>query len=127
MTNEKFDSAHLKAQGLTTTSYQAGTKIFSSGEAGDCMYVVESGAVEIATFGTVLDTIGPNDILGEMALIDGAARSATATATQPSTVIAIDKVTFRNLTRDNPDFALEIMGRLVERLRRMNHAQIYFK
>ncbi len=91
------------------------------------MYVVESGAVEIATFGTVLDTIGPNDILGEMALIDGAARSATATATQPSTVIAIDKVTFRNLTRDNPDFALEIMGRLVERLRRMNHAQIYFK
>ncbi len=127
MTDNGFDIEMLTAQGLEPQYFEAGAKIFASGDAGDCMYVVESGAIEIATFGTVLDTIGAGDILGEMALIDGAPRSASATAKEQTKVVAIDKQAFRKMTQSNPDFALDIMARLVDRLRRMNHAQLYFK
>ncbi|MGH1419643.1 MAG: cyclic nucleotide-binding domain-containing protein [Hyphomicrobiaceae bacterium] len=127
MTENPLNIELLISQGLQSQSFEPGAKIFASGDAGDCMFVVQSGTIEIATFGKVLDTIGTGDILGEMALIDGAPRSATATAKEPSKVIAIDKQAFRKMTQNNPDFALDIMARLVDRLRRMNEAQIYFK
>ncbi len=127
MTSAGFKIDFLTEQGLETKSYNEGDEIFASGDPGDHMYVVESGNVEIRTFGSTLDQVGTNDIFGEMAVIDGGPRSASAVATTATKVIAIDKAAFRKISQEDPDFALEVMRRLVERLRRMNHAQIYFK
>lgn len=65
-------------------STPAGTCIFSEGDAADCAYLLKSGNVEISTLRddtkVILITLGPNQIFGELALIDGSPRSATATA-----------------------------------------------
>ena len=66
----------------TPFSYEAGTTIFEIGDPGDSMYVIEDGLVEIVHSEAegALGSLGPGEIFGEMALVTGAARSATARA-----------------------------------------------
>jgi CRP-like cAMP-binding protein len=85
--------------------------------------VVRTGKVDVITFGTVLETIGPNGIFGEMALIDDGPRSAAALASEPTEVAVIDKAMFHTLIRQEPEFALKIMQLLTERIRRLGPAR----
>ncbi|MGH8497953.1 MAG: cyclic nucleotide-binding domain-containing protein [Methylococcales bacterium] len=61
-----------------------GRVIFTEGDPGDCAYIIEEGRVEITTVHRekiiVLSTLEPGDLFGEMSLIDGGPRSATARA-----------------------------------------------
>ena len=82
------------------------------------MYVVRSGKVGILAGGAVLENIGPNGTFGEMALIDGALRSATAVAREPTEVAVIDEKAFLYLVQKDPAFALDLLRRLTARLRR---------
>ena len=82
------------------------------------MYVVRSGEVAVLSAGAVLETIGPNGTFGEMALIDGAPRSATAVAREPTEVAVIDEKAFLYLVQKDPAFALDLLRRLTARLRR---------
>jgi CRP-like cAMP-binding protein len=59
-------------------------------------------------------------MFGEMALIDGSSRSATAVAAEPTEVAPIDKTAFAHLVRQDPDFALRVMRLLTQRIRQMN-------
>ena len=54
--------------------------MFAEGDEGDKMYVIRSGEVEIVRDGQVVETLSPGGIFGEMALIDGSPRAATARA-----------------------------------------------
>ncbi len=67
----------------------------------------------------MLETLGPGGIFGEMALIDDGPRAAAALACEATEVAVIDKPTFQALVRDEPEFALQIMHLLTERIRRM--------
>jgi CRP-like cAMP-binding protein len=82
------------------------------------MYVVRSGAVDVISFGQVLDRIGAGGVFGEMALIDDAPRAAAALASEPTEVVVIDKPTFLALIAEEPEFALQIMKLMAERVRR---------
>ena len=82
------------------------------------MYVVRSGAVDVITFGKVLERIGPGGVFGEMALIDDAPRAAAALASVATEVAVIDKPTFLTLIAEEPEFALQIMKLMAERVRR---------
>lgn len=77
--------------------FPSGAKIFREGEPGTYAYLIERGKVEIsaATKGTkvALNTLGPGDLFGEMALIDNHSRSATATALEDTEVIPLEKST----------------------------------
>ncbi len=86
------------------------------------MYVVRSGKVAIMSAGAVLEVIGPNGTFGEMALIEGSPRSATAIAREPTEVAVIDERAFLYLVQRNPAFALDLLRRLSERLRRMTES-----
>jgi CRP/FNR family transcriptional regulator, cyclic AMP receptor protein len=66
----------------------------------------------------VLENIGPNGTFGDMALIDGAPRNATAVAREPTEVAIIDERAFLYLVQKNPAFALGLLRRLTSRLRR---------
>jgi CRP-like cAMP-binding protein len=66
----------------------------------------------------VLENVGPNGIFGEMALIDGSPRSASAVAREPTEVAVIDEKAFLYLVGKDPAFALDLLRQLTVRLRR---------
>jgi CRP/FNR family transcriptional regulator, cyclic AMP receptor protein len=120
MTEAWLDFSLLTRAGFPMRRYEAGDRIFVQDDEGGPMYVVRSGRVNIMTFGTVLESVGPNGMFGEMALIDGSSRSATAVAAEPTEVAPIDKTAFAHLVRQDPDFALRVMRLLTQRIRQMN-------
>ena len=82
------------------------------------MYVIRSGEVEIERDGKVVETLSPGGIFGEMALIDGSPRAATARAKTACEVAPITEKSFLFLVHETPFFAIAVMRTLAERLRR---------
>ena len=105
--------------------YDVGHVIFAEGSTGRELFVVLSGQVEIAKMAgdtkTVIVTLGKGEFFGEMAVIDGSSRSATAIAAAPKTrVMRINHARFVYLVSQQPAFALMIMDALSRRLRASN-------
>ena len=98
----------------------AGEVIFRSMEMGAEMYVVLEGQVQLTVGTTVLETLGPGEPFGEMALIDQTPRVATATAKTPCKLAVIPERRFLFLVQTTPQFALHIMKVMADRLRKMN-------
>jgi CRP/FNR family cyclic AMP-dependent transcriptional regulator len=95
-----------------------GQVLFREGEPGQHMYIVRSGKLELRVGGRKLEAVGPGGLVGEMALIDPAPRSATAVARGQSSVAAVDADTFGELVQRVPRLALEVMRIMTRRLRR---------
>jgi CRP/FNR family cyclic AMP-dependent transcriptional regulator len=105
--------------------FDVGEVIFEEGSTGRELFVVLDGQVEIAKISgaskTVIVTLGKGEFFGEMAVIDGSSRSATAIAATPSTrVMRINHARFVYLVSQQPAFALMIMDALSKRLRLSN-------
>jgi CRP-like cAMP-binding protein len=99
--------------------------IFEEGSTGRELFVVLDGKVDIlkmtGTGNTVLVSLGKGEFFGEMAVIDGSARSASAIAAAPNTrVMRINHARFVYLVSQQPAFALMIMDALSKRLRASN-------
>ena len=97
------------------TTVEAGSVIFKEGDAGGVMYAVVDGEIDLERNGTVIETVGAGGILGELALIDTAPRSATATARTEARIAEVDQDRFMFLVHEHPRFALQVM-RVLERL-----------
>ncbi|MDX2257822.1 MAG: cyclic nucleotide-binding domain-containing protein [Hyphomicrobiaceae bacterium] len=119
-TDSTFDFSRMAAGSTKTRRYGADERLFIEGDAGDQLFIVRSGRIAIKSAGAIVENIGPGGILGEMALIDGSPRSATAIAAEPSEVAVIDRAAFLSLVRNDGDFALLLMRLLAHRLRRAN-------
>jgi CRP-like cAMP-binding protein len=102
----------------TSSAYRAGDLIFAIGDAAHSMYVVVEGEVEIRIGDVLLDRLGPGALFGEMALVAGEPRSATARAATDCRVVEISEKRFPFLVQQTPFFALEVMRVLAARLRR---------
>jgi len=99
--------------------------IFEEGSTGRELFVVLDGEVEIAKISgagkTSIVRLGKGEFFGEMAVIDGSARSATAIAAAPNTkVMRINHARFVYLVSQQPAFALMVMDALSKRLRASN-------
>lgn len=94
-----------------------GSIIFSEGDPGTCMYGVKAGQIEILGGDEVLETVGPEEIFGEMALIDNKPRSASARALTDCQIVPIDEKRFNFMVQQTPFFGLQIMRMIVGRLR----------
>ena len=105
---------------LTDRVVPQNTRLFRHGDKGDAMYVVRNGEVTVERDGRIMETLGGGDIFGEMALIDGAPRSATARAKTDCEVAPINEKTFLFLVHETPFFAIAVMRTLAGRLRHMN-------
>jgi len=106
----------LANAGFPPAKFEPGEVIFSEGDKGDKMYVIRSGEVEVERDGKIVETGG--GIFGEMALIDGSSRAATARAKTACEVAAITEKTFLFLVHETPLFAIAVMRALADRLRR---------
>src|SRR6266700_3599804 len=105
-------------------SYKAGTTIFSQGDTGVGLYVVKSGKAQIIQGNDpdkaeeVIATVGPGDVLGEMALLDDLPRSATVVALEDVVALLLPVWEFRGFLRGHPDVAIKLLGVLSRRLRK---------
>jgi len=117
-----IDPEFLKQAGARSERFEAGDRIFLQGDKGDCMYVVRSGRVNIQAAGMVLETVETPGVFGEMALIDGSERSATAIAAEVTEVLPINRDEFSDLVRREPEFALRLMRLMADRIRRTNES-----
>jgi CRP/FNR family transcriptional regulator, cyclic AMP receptor protein len=125
-------TASIKGGGAMTIekcikTFAVGEVIFEEGSTGRELFVVLDGEVEIAKVNgpskTVIVTLGKGEFFGEMAVIDGSARSASAIAAAPQTrVMRINHARFVYLVSQQPAFALMIMDALSKRLRATNDA-----
>ncbi len=104
-------------------TFGAGQGIFREGDPGDVLYVVIDGQVDLMVHDHLIATInGPGGIVGEMALIDAGPRSATAVAKTECTLVPLSKEGFKLHIQQTPDFALEVMQVMSERLRKILQA-----
>ena len=105
-----------------TIKVAAGGTVFLQGDPGDCMYIVQSGTIDMEIGDTVIETIGPNEALGFMSMIDDLPRSSTARAREACELSLIDARTFRFMVDEVPNFATYILGVLARRIRGMSKA-----
>lgn len=98
----------------------AGDFIFHTGDLGTEMYVIREGSVEILNSqvdSKPLAVLEKGDFFGEMAVLEGAPRSAAARAVEDTTLVRVDEPTFGRLLRRDPEVAVRIMRKLSRRLR----------
>jgi len=103
-------------------SYRARQEIFQKGSPGQGLLAVLKGKVRIGSLGPdggliVLNMMNEGDVFGEIALLDGKARTADAVAVTDCELVAIDRRDFVPFVRANPEVALRLLGVLCERLR----------
>jgi CRP-like cAMP-binding protein len=98
----------------------AGETIFRHGDARDFLFVVNEGEVEIVVGNKTVEVVQSGGIFGEMAMIDGSPRTATAVARTECKLVPIDQQRFQFLVQQTPYFAIEVMRVLADRLRRAN-------
>jgi len=102
----------------------AGVDVFKVGDDGATLFLIEDGAVEISTGDgkqrAVLASLFPGQFFGELSLLDGTPRSATATATKPCTLLALDRDDFDAFISAKPHAATKILAEMADRLRQTN-------
>jgi CRP/FNR family cyclic AMP-dependent transcriptional regulator len=116
----KVDFKILDRADVRTTKFAKGETIVTKGSPAREMFLVRAGRVAIQVGDQTVEEVEAGGILGEMALIDHAPRSASAVAVEDSELIPIDERLFVILVQDAPYFALDVMRVLAERLRKMN-------
>lgn len=103
--------------------YQDGEVIIREGEVGNCMFVIQSGEVEIYredSGRTVrLNVIGPKEFFGEMALVENTVRSTSARAVGRTTILTIDRRTFLRRVHEDPSLAYRLMEVMSRRIRKL--------
>lgn len=103
---------------LVPREYAAGEVLFEQGDPGLGLFVVFDG--ELAVLGpgdTVLARLGPGEVVGEMAILDGGARSATVRATETTRCGLLTRGDVLPLLRSEPELALEMVGLIARRVR----------
>jgi CRP/FNR family cyclic AMP-dependent transcriptional regulator len=117
------DAADTLCSLLTTEECDAGSILFQAGDAGDSMYLIEDGQVQISMRSSdgedlILAVLGPGDFFGEMALIDGKPRSAHAMVCESSRLAVLSRQHFLSFLSSSPNVAVEMLTALTRRLRR---------
>ena len=98
-------------------SFADGEAITREGDAGDAFYVVTDGHLDISQGDRAIAELGPGEFLGEISLIDGRPRTATATARGPVEALCIRRPAFLELMEAHGAVRLGILMALTERIR----------
>jgi CRP/FNR family cyclic AMP-dependent transcriptional regulator len=106
----------------TRRSYGTGAIVFSQADPGDALYGVVTGKIRISASSPdgreiFLNIMEPGDTFGEIALLDGRHRTATASATSPSELIVIARHHFLYLLEREPELVSHVVQLLCERIR----------
>jgi CRP-like cAMP-binding protein len=115
-------AAHGKVQ-----RHPAGAVIFQEGDPGDSLHIVIEGDVRIAVLSgsgeeATVAMLGPGEFVGDLALLDGRPRSATAIASRPTKTLVVTRDDFTRWLGQRPRAALVLLEALSLRVRRTDEA-----
>ena len=96
--------------------FGSGKTLIREGSPGREFFVLVDGTAEIRRKGRMIDTAGPGDFFGEMALLTDQPRNATVTTTSDVDVLVVTSRSFRTLVESNPLIALKVMRAVADRL-----------
>jgi CRP-like cAMP-binding protein len=116
-----FDRRRMERLGMLADEVDvpAGKVLMRQGESGSDMMVVVRGSVAVERDGNRLNTLGPGDFFGEIALVDGGPRTATVTAAEPTTLLVISHRDFHSMMDEFPEVASQVMNALANRVRHL--------
>lgn len=123
----RLDDASFErcAASFRRRQYRRGETIFHQGDLGDALHVIESGAVKVVIpsddggEGAIIATLGPGDCFGELSLLDGGERSATAIAQDPTVTSVLRRDAFVTLFESDAALRQAVLEVLVGQLRRL--------
>lgn len=102
---------------LEKISLKAGDSIFSKGDIGDCMYIVEEGGVRIHDGAYTFAILNENEVFGELSLLDSETRSASATCNRDSILLKLDQLPFYKILSKDTEVLKGILQMLCRRIR----------
>ncbi len=107
---------------MTERIFQPGQAVMKAGEPGNTFHIIERGEVEIWLLDTenkkvILDTLGPGKFFGELSMISGETRSASATSSEELVMLELERDEFFAFLRRRPDAAIDALTQLGERLK----------
>jgi CRP-like cAMP-binding protein len=120
-----IEDLRVVAQAMEQRQLFSGDRVFEIGDQGDHLYIVASGEIGISLdpnpeSDNYIARLGPGDCFGEMNLLDGLPRSATATVLADAELLSLEKTRLLGLVRSYPDMSVGMLRSLSLRLREAN-------
>lgn len=114
---------HTLNKRFVSRSYRAGDEIVSQGKGGAGLFILLSGAAEAVRVRrdgskAVVNSFGPTDFFGELALLDDEPRTASVIAREHTECLVLSQWEFFGALREDPDMAIEVLQELARRFRR---------
>jgi len=118
------DTVRAVVRGMRRRRFQRNEVIFHQGDPGDSLHIVATGTAKITLPSSegeeaIIATLRPGDFFGELALLDGAPRSATAVALDPLETMMLPRASFRELLDGDPRLRDALLAGLSHELRRI--------
>jgi CRP/FNR family cyclic AMP-dependent transcriptional regulator len=104
------DVVDLPADRILTTQGQRGWE----------MFILVSGRARVERDGHAINEVGPGEVIGEIALLDGGPRTATVTLSEPSRLLVLARREFQSLLDEFPDIRLHVLEAVARRLRALD-------
>ena len=119
------DELERFSQVAVPRSIPAGNRVFHEGDSSDACYIVRDGKFRVTREHSdgraiTLATLGPGEVFGELAMLDGDTRSASAEALTDGELLALPANDVRNLLARHPEISVKLVAALVRRLREAN-------
>jgi CRP-like cAMP-binding protein len=121
-----LDAAALDrvASGTRMRRFRRAEVIFHVGDPGDALFLIASGAVKITLPSetgeeAILATLQPGEVFGELSLLDGAPRSATAVALEATETMVLQRERFRQLLATEPTIRDAVLANMATEVRRL--------
>ncbi|HUX14403.1 MAG TPA: cyclic nucleotide-binding domain-containing protein [Spirochaetia bacterium] len=120
------------AKSCTERNFAKGEEIVRQGNPGVGLFIITRGKVKIVKrldSGNQIElaTHGPGEVVGEMAVLDGAPRTASVVAEEDTTCLVLASWAFRSFMESHPEVALQILPIVVRRFRETNEALLNLK
>jgi CRP-like cAMP-binding protein len=120
------DALAAVARLMRTRRFRRNEVIFHAGDPGDSLFVVGTGSVKIVLASpdgdeAIIATLRPGDFFGELSVLDGAERSATAVSLEPTVLDSLARAPFLGLVDTEPGLRLALLAGLAAELRRLTH------
>ena len=103
----------------------AGRVLFTEGETADELFIIVSGQVRVERGGALLANRGPGEFFGEIALVAGGPRTATATCVMPCRLLVVVRRDFHSLMDEFPSLKMRVLETLAARVRSLDTTAVH--